>query len=296
MRVIRSSTVAFWREGRRTPGYSLFDFVHGQVYARWPYLYIGLGTGEHRLTPLMRSVARIVSWFLPQRTEDNPRRVTFADTYHGKALVPASARRLVSIREEIHRSQPEQIIPMKLAREIVLHDPQHIVALDCPCRVARSTPCLPLDVCLIVGEPFASFVHEHHPRRSRPISQAEAVAILDAEHARGHVAHAFFKDAMLGRFYAICNCCACCCGAMQAQRNGVPMLISSGYVSAPAGDRCTGCGACAQICPFGAITLADGRPGIDSASCLGCGVCVSHCPRDALMLRLDAGKPAPLEI
>jgi hypothetical protein len=25
-----------------------------------------------------------------------------------------------------------------------------------------------------------------------------------------------YKDAMLGRFYAICNCCSCCCGAMEA--------------------------------------------------------------------------------
>ena len=36
---------------------------------------------------------------------------------------------------------------------------------------------------------------------------------------------------MLGRFYAICNCCKCCCGAMQAHLNGVPMLASSGYVA-----------------------------------------------------------------
>jgi tRNA (Thr-GGU) A37 N-methylase len=27
-----------------------------------------------------------------------------------------------------------------------------------------------------------------------------------------------YKDAMLGRFYAICNCCSCCCGAMQAHQ------------------------------------------------------------------------------
>jgi hypothetical protein len=26
----------------------------------------------------------------------------------------------------------------------------------------------------------------------------------------------YYKDAMLGRFYATCNCCSYCCGAMQA--------------------------------------------------------------------------------
>ncbi|HEU68467.1 MAG TPA: hypothetical protein ENN53_04535 [Candidatus Acetothermia bacterium] len=30
--------------------------------------------------------------------------------------------------------------------------------LECPCRAARESPCLPLDVCLVIGEPFASCV------------------------------------------------------------------------------------------------------------------------------------------
>ena len=45
----RPSTRAFIREARRMPGYSLFDWLHGYVYSRWPYLYIGIGTGEHPL-------------------------------------------------------------------------------------------------------------------------------------------------------------------------------------------------------------------------------------------------------
>jgi hydrogenase maturation factor HypF (carbamoyltransferase family) len=41
----------------------------------------------------------------------------------------------------------------------------------------------------------------------------------------------YYKDAMLGRFYAICNCCSYCCGAMQAHQHGMPMLASSGHVA-----------------------------------------------------------------
>jgi len=40
------STRAFVREARRTPGYSFLDWVHGYVYARWPYLYIAVATGR----------------------------------------------------------------------------------------------------------------------------------------------------------------------------------------------------------------------------------------------------------
>ena len=46
---VKPSTQEFVKEARRTPGYSFFDLLHGYVYARWPYLYIGIGTGEHWL-------------------------------------------------------------------------------------------------------------------------------------------------------------------------------------------------------------------------------------------------------
>lgn len=53
---------------------------------------------------------------------------------------------------------------------------------------------------------------------------------------------------MLGRFYAICNCCSCCCGAMQAHRNGTPMLASSGFVATVEIERCVGCSLCTDVC------------------------------------------------
>jgi MinD superfamily P-loop ATPase len=101
---------------------------------------------------------------------------------------------------------------------------------------------------------------------------------------------------MLGRFYAICNCCFCCCGAMQAQRNGTPMLASSGYVAQVDADLCAGCGSCAETCQFGAISLDDGFAQIDAATCMGCGVCVAHCPQEAISLVRDPAKGEPLEI
>ena len=188
----------------------------------------------------------------------NRGRSPFADTYHGKVIPLQTARELVSVKENVCVGDLEKVIPYQLARTIVLDHPDHIVALDCPCRVARENPCLPLDVCLIVGEPFASFTLEHHPSRSRAITSAEAVEILEAEDKRGHVHHAFFKEAVLERFYAICNCCSCCCGAMQAHRNGTPMLASSGYTARVDEDVCIGCGDCNTYCQFGALSILEG--------------------------------------
>jgi len=294
----RSSTRAFTREAHRTPGFSFFDWLHGYVYLRWPYLYIGIGTGEHPLArafgPLVR---RLSPLFSPRPTDhQNPDRVTFADTYHGKVVPLEAAKRLVTVQQEITLTDLEQVIPYTRARDIVLRNPDHIAVLECPCRSSRPNPCQPLDVCLIIGEPFASFIAEHHPRRSRWITQEEAVAILQAEQERGHVSHAFFKDAMLGRFYAICNCCACCCGAMQAWQHGTPMLASSGYISQVDAAWCIGCGTCSEFCQFEAISVSNGTAVVDSTLCMGCGVCVSKCEQGALSLVRDPSKGEPLEI
>lgn len=290
------STRAFISEGRRTPGYTFFDWLHGYIYGRWPYLYIGIATGEHPLARLFKPLAAFVDRLATRPRAAATSHVTFADTYHGKVVPPEAARQLVTVQQDVSLTNLEQVIPYALARDIVLKNPDHIVVLDCPCRANRAHPCLPLDVCLIVGEPFASFVAEHHAKRSRWITSAEAVEILRAEHERGHVHHAFFKDAMLGRFYAICNCCSCCCGAMQAHRNGVPMLASSGYIAQVDATLCAGCGTCADHCQFRAITVPDGRAVVDVTACMGCGVCVSHCPEAALSLVRGENKGVPLEI
>lgn len=297
--LIRSSTRAFWKAGRAIPEFTWFDFVHGYVYARWPYFYIGMGTGEHRLARLSGGLVRAIQRLLTRvarKSVSSGEQVTFADTYHGKVVPLDAVAQLVTIREPIHLPDLEQVIPYTRARAIVMENPNHIVTLDCPCRVVRENPCLPLDVCLIVGQPFADFVLEHHPGRARAISQEQAVAILMEEDARGHVHHAFFKDAMLGRFYAICNCCACCCGAMQAHRSGTPMLAASGYRCQVDRGLCVACGVCAPSCQFDALKLQDESMTVDAEACMGCGVCVSKCAAGALSLVRDPAKGIPLEI
>jgi len=297
--LVKPSTIDFIREGRRTPGYTLFDWLHGYIYARFPYLYIGIGTGEHRLAKWVTPLIRGISNLLPaHRSTHNGAEApaTFADTYHGKVMPLEAASRLVMVNEEIRAPDLEQVIPYSKARAIILNNPAHILALDCPCRAARPNPCLPLDVCLIVGEPFASFVAEHHPGRSRRITREEAVEILRQEDERGHVHHAFFKDAMLGRFYAICNCCQCCCGAMQAQRNGTPMLASSGYLCFVNEELCIACGNCQAYCQFDALALGSNGMTVNAERCMGCGVCVSHCDQGTLSLVRAPEKGIPLEI
>ena len=300
---VKQSTLEYWRASR-AQGQPFWEFVHGYVYGRWCYNYIGLaGDKKPWWRWLWAPLIFLINRHSPFRpTKDNrtgdpaQERPTFADTYHGKAMPADEAAKLIKLDRPVDTAAPEQVLPFTRARDIVLANPQKIALLDCPCREGMENPCTPVDVCILVGDPFASFMLEHHPDRTRQVAPEEAIRVLKAENARGHVAHAFFKDAMLGRFYAICNCCNCCCGAMKAHRSGVDMLCSSGYLAEIDDDACVDCGRCAEKCQFKAIGSRKGHAFIRPKRCMGCGVCLHACNKNALSLKLAPEKGQPLVV
>lgn len=301
--LLKPSARRFFEEADRLPGFTLGKTLHGYLYLRWPYAYIKILSGEHPLVKLLARGSRWLDRLFPARIDArrkamrasrNTTGIRFADTYHGKVMPTDEAVKLVKIGREVSVTAPETVVPYQLARDIVLKNPDHIVVFDCPCRAARKNPCSPMDVCMVMGEPFASMVMEHNGKRARRVTPDEAVAILKAENARGHVHHAFFKELVLGRFYAICNCCSCCCAAMAAQKNGVGMLAPSGYVVQVDVDACVGCGNCAKFCQFGALGARDRTLQIKTARCMGCGACVSKCPKSALSLKAEPSRGMPL--
>ena len=61
---MKSSTRAFIKEGRKIPSFSLFDFIHGYIYGRWPYFYIGTALNPPRL---LRPLAKVADWLIRRR-------------------------------------------------------------------------------------------------------------------------------------------------------------------------------------------------------------------------------------
>jgi Fe-S-cluster-containing hydrogenase component 2 len=49
-------------------------------------------------------------------------------------------------------------------------------------------------------------------------------------------------------------------------------------------ESCTGCGACMEACPTGAIYLVEGKATIDEALCRGCEACLPACPSGAIYI------------
>ena len=295
-RLCKPSTRAFWNAARKRPGGSVMEAVHGLFYLKWPELYISIGLGRSPLVRFLREPAYRLGRAM--KLWGDGAGTGFADTYHGKTMPLPEAERLIRLDRPLKLEVPERVLPYAAARDIILDHPGDIALLRCPCRATMKTPCLPLEVCILAGKHVVDFVLEHHPRKARRVSVDEAVGVLRDSRNRGHVSHAFFKEAVLGRYYAICNCCSCCCGAIQAHRSGTPMLAPSGYTAVADPRHCTACGKCVKVCQFGAVALRRDKdfllPVIDRESCFGCGVCVAHCAKKAIRLERDPAKPAPL--
>jgi ferredoxin len=252
--------------------------LHAYVYGRWikEYIRLLIGCIGPRLSPAGKT------WL--------------ANHYHAKVLTPDQAKAIITIDKEIPLQDLEQVIPYSTARELVLKGPPDVAVFQCGCRQNRDKPCEPTQVCMVIGQPFADFVLEHHPDSSRRLTQEQALELLRAEHERGHLHSAWFKDAMLNRFYAICNCCKCCCAGIEAMvKRGVRMMSSSGYVAQVDESLCAGCPTCETACPFGSIRV-NGSAAVTWETCMGCGVCTGKCPLQAISLVRDERKGLPLDV
>ena len=227
-----------------------------------------------------------------------------SETYHSKVVRLNDATKFVTINRDIELRNLDQVLPYTHAKDIILKNPQNILAYECACRGQKKDACKPTDVCLIIGEPFVDLLRMFQPFRSRRITSEEALRILKEEDQRGHVHTAWFKTAMLNRFYSICNCCKCCCLGMKFMSEyNMKTIIPSGY-RAMVGEDCVGCGECAKHCQFDAIEIiliSDNgkekkKANVISEKCFGCGICESKCKKENISLILDPEKGIPLNI
>ena len=278
---------------------NLADFLHAYYYLSRIDQYVRI------LLPILRGV---VKW-MPRSKADTfrPLLAYVPDRYHAKVIPLEEARRLVSVNKDVH-VPPElskKIIPFEIANQIVIRHPESIAVIDCACRRFNRKSCQPENVCMMIGEPYASFVMEHakglHPRK---ISQEEAVTMLEDCHKRGWVHNAYFKDVLGSQFYAICNCCPCCCGGIEVHKSlksillkeSIQELAPSGYLAIVNRKKCTGCGTCVATCPFAAISMREEHAVIDPVLCMGCGVCPDSCTEKAIRLQLSARQGIPLDV
>ncbi|MDR2036236.1 MAG: 4Fe-4S binding protein [Coriobacteriales bacterium] len=286
--------------------------MHAYLYLKYIHLYIyGMKMAlkkfipEDRPTPIKPSGPEyeIVDDLIRMSTSWTNYKALDPAThsYHGKVLRVEDAEKFFKVDRDINLPDlPKTIIPYEKARKAVVKNPDRIILTECSCRtVLGDKGCEPKEVCMCIGEPWATFVMEHSTLiKRREITQEEALEIIREQHEMGHVQSAFFKDSQNDRLYGLCNCCNCCCTAILAQNYlNAGIFANSGYLREVDQEKCAQCGTCASVCIFEAARIEEGITVNGHDKCMGCGVCQDKCPNGAIsMRRNDPAVSEPLDL
>ena len=156
-----------------------------------------------------------------------------------------------------------------------------------PCRLNA-----PMETCLTFGNVARSLAE--HGGYTRPIDKSEAKEILEMSYSYNLVQ---MGENVREHPAFMCNCCGCCCEALEAVRRFSPMqpIATTNYIPRISQDDCVSCGKCERVCPVLAVSMEEAgpseagsgkkRPVIDETICLGCGVCARNCPKKAIILQ-----------
>lgn len=184
----------------------------------------------------------------------------------------------------------------------ILREAKHIGLGLCYCRHKAShvgQACdAPWDVCLTLDNVADSLARHGH---ARLISLEEGLDALERSYTSNLVQ---IGENVKEHPSFICNCCGCCCEALQAARRFGPLqpVSTTGFIPKLREDACVGCGLCAKACPIQAIEIKSvpappetpetaeapkplrSKAVINEEICLGCGVCLRNCPAHAIKL------------
>lgn len=193
------------------------------------------------------------------------------------------------------RTKPYRYIPVRRSLEIkkqtvlpfhlmetIVSNARTLAVAHCPCRISfgmNGGKCShPTEVCLKFND-MADYVLELG--LARKVSQEEALEIIRKTEEAGLV---HFVDNAEDEVQHNCNCCGCACwnvGNIRRRRIPRDTLMATYFMRDTDKEACTGCGACAEICPVAAVKVIDQEVVVDTDWCIGCGVCGTVCPTDA---------------
>ena len=177
----------------------------------------------------------------------------------------------------------------------IIEDADFIGVGTCFCRHKNyhlGIPCklnAPMETCLTFGNVARSLAE--HGGYTRRIDKSEALEILEMSYGYNLVQ---MGENVRERPAFMCNCCGCCCEALEAVRRFAPMqpIATTNYLPKINPDECVSCGKCEKVCPVLAISMQEReasvdkkKPVIDETICLGCGVCARNCPKKAITLQ-----------
>jgi len=197
------------------------------------------------------------------------------------AVDPSLARVLVH-EDTLQEKHKSEILDYERASKVI-ETATCITVGTCYCRHKMEHKGLacdaPQEVCLTFNN-VAKSLSKHGV--AKEIDKEEAKKILDKCIKLGLVQ---IGDNVQNSVAWICNCCSCCCEAIQAyKRLGCNMNIRTNFYPKIDSNKCTGCGICVKKCPVDAIKIENNIAIVDLEKCFGCGVCNRFCPSKSIVM------------
>ena len=192
--------------------------------------------------------------------------------------------------------EPEShaVFPFEMMEEVI-KKVKVIALVHCPCRataqlIGKKRCDHSLENCIKYDE-LAEYLIDKGI--GKEITKQEALEVIRKSEEAGLV---HLVDNAREGIKHTCNCCGCCCWSVGTiRRKKIPrdILMATYFLRETDQERCTGCGACIDICPINVIRMEGDFPVVDKEWCIGCGVCAVPCPTSAVKLvrKTDALPP-----
>jgi ferredoxin len=200
--------------------------------------------------------------------------------------------RILVGEDEINRENVTRVLNYERASETI-KSAWKIGVASCHCRQKMQhigNACsAPMELCMTFDAVADSLIRHG---TAREIDHVECLDLL--QQAREQNLVQFAENVQSGVSF-LCNCCGCCCEALQAARKfcSLKPVQTTNFAPQVKRDLCSGCGECVDACPVLAKALVSAKDPQhpwkrrcvqDTGRCLGCGVCVRVCKSGALSL------------
>jgi ferredoxin len=188
------------------------------------------------------------------------------------------------------------VLDYERASEVV-QTASHIGIGTCYCRhkmMHLGCACAaPMDICMTFNSTARSLI-KHGIARQVDASEGQELLLQAIENNLVQ-----FGENVREQVSFICHCCGCCCEAMLAAKRFAVLnpIATTGFLPEIDGEKCSGCGMCAEVCPVEAVELASAgdpqkpkwrKARVNEDLCLGCGVCIRQCHTGAATLKSRA--------